>query len=175
MQFSFDFQYDQRHRLEILRMRDQEERELKKAGNKRWREIAEVHYRERLLDLERKERETEMAGRKQLELNRQKIKAAAKRCLSRYVIMLVSEILFRFLSVWDYAMDIAFGTCPRVVSALVLQCAAMRIHLHVQKLNVPLPVFVFLCLRLVSMRITSDNNAGHCDGHEYVDVDACVW
>jgi len=71
--------YDQRHRLEILRMRDQEERELKKAGNKRWREIAEVHYRERLLDLERKERETEMAGRKQLELNRQKIKEAAKK------------------------------------------------------------------------------------------------
>jgi len=38
-------QYEQRHRLEALRLRDQEERQLKKAGNKRYREIAEQHYR----------------------------------------------------------------------------------------------------------------------------------
>ena len=39
------FQYEQRHRLEALRLREQEERELKKAGNKRYKEIAEMHYR----------------------------------------------------------------------------------------------------------------------------------
>lgn len=72
-------QYDHRHRLEALRMRDQEERELKRAGNKRYREIAEQRYRERLMEMERQEREKEMAGRKQLELNNQKIKEAAKK------------------------------------------------------------------------------------------------
>lgn len=38
-------QYEQRHRLEALRLRDQEERELKRAGNKRFREIADQHYK----------------------------------------------------------------------------------------------------------------------------------
>ena len=42
-----DWQYEQRHRLEALRMRDQEERQLKKSGNKRYKEVAEQHYRVR--------------------------------------------------------------------------------------------------------------------------------
>ena len=37
--------YEQRHRLKFLRLREQEERELKKAGNKKYKEIAELHYR----------------------------------------------------------------------------------------------------------------------------------
>jgi len=37
--------YEQRHILEALRLREQEERQLKKEGNKRYREIAEMRYR----------------------------------------------------------------------------------------------------------------------------------
>ncbi|KZS08627.1 Myosin-VIIa [Daphnia magna] len=69
--------YEQRHRLEALRMREQEERDLKKAGNKRYREIADQHYRERLMEMERRQRETERANRQQLESNREKMKEAA--------------------------------------------------------------------------------------------------
>ena len=43
--------YEQRHRLEALRMRDLEERQLKKAGNHRYKEIAEMHYRVSLINL----------------------------------------------------------------------------------------------------------------------------
>uniref|UniRef100_A0A0P6FSC6 Unconventional myosin-X n=1 Tax=Daphnia magna TaxID=35525 RepID=A0A0P6FSC6_9CRUS len=68
---------EQRHRLEALRMREQEERDLKKAGNKRYREIADQHYRERLMEMERRQRETERANWQQLELNREKMKEAA--------------------------------------------------------------------------------------------------
>jgi myosin-7 len=39
---------EQRHRLEALRLRDLEERQLKKEGNKRYREIADQHYRVRI-------------------------------------------------------------------------------------------------------------------------------
>ena len=124
MQFSFDFQYDQRHRLEILRMRDQEERELKKAGNKRWREIAEVHYRERLLDLERKERETEMAGRKQLELNRQKIKEAAKKADEPVDDGKLVDAIFDFLP--DSGSEAPAPSAFRVISSFCFPRAAVR-------------------------------------------------
>ena len=89
--------YEQRHRLKFLRLREQEERELKKAGNKKYKEIAELHYRvnytvnlfvfksradwrlvqERLQDMEREQREMERQNAKQLETNRQLIKDAA--------------------------------------------------------------------------------------------------
>ncbi|XP_046447605.1 myosin-VIIa-like isoform X1 [Daphnia pulex] len=69
--------YEQRHRLEALRLRDLEERELKKAGNKRYKEIADQRYRERLMDMERQQRETERVNRQQLESNREKMKEAA--------------------------------------------------------------------------------------------------
>ena len=42
--------YEQRHRLEALRMRDLEERQLKKAGNHSYKEIAEMHYRVSLIN-----------------------------------------------------------------------------------------------------------------------------
>lgn len=44
----FLFQYDYRHHLEALRLKKKEERELKEAGNKRAKEIAEQNYRVRL-------------------------------------------------------------------------------------------------------------------------------
>jgi myosin-7 len=40
-----NMKHEQRHRLEALRLRDLEERELKKAGNKRYKEIADQRYR----------------------------------------------------------------------------------------------------------------------------------
>lgn len=42
------FQYDYRHHIEALRLKKKEERELKEAGNKRAKEIAEQNYRVRL-------------------------------------------------------------------------------------------------------------------------------
>jgi hypothetical protein len=44
----FFFQYDYRHHIEALRLKKKEERELKEAGNKRAKEIAEQNYRVRL-------------------------------------------------------------------------------------------------------------------------------
>lgn len=46
--FCFVFQYDYRHHIEALRLKKKEERELKEAGNKRAKEIAEQNYRVRL-------------------------------------------------------------------------------------------------------------------------------
>lgn len=39
------FQFDYRHHIEALRLKKKEERELKEAGNKRAKEIAEQNYR----------------------------------------------------------------------------------------------------------------------------------
>jgi len=75
----FAYQYDQRHKLEALRLRDQEERELKKQGNKRYKEIAEKHYRERLLLLQRKEIEMDKADRIIIDQKKQAIADATKR------------------------------------------------------------------------------------------------
>jgi hypothetical protein len=44
----FFSQYDYRHHIEALRLKKKEERELKEAGNKRAKEIAEQNYRVRL-------------------------------------------------------------------------------------------------------------------------------
>lgn len=46
--FLFPPQYDYRHHIEALRLKKKEERELKEAGNKRAKEIAEQNYRVRL-------------------------------------------------------------------------------------------------------------------------------
>lgn len=46
--FYIFFQYDYRHHIEALRLKKKEERELKEAGNKRAKEIAEQNYRVRL-------------------------------------------------------------------------------------------------------------------------------
>ena len=66
-------QFEQRHKLEALRLRDIEERDLRKGGNKRSREIADENYRKRLqaialqgIELERRE-EQERIRKKELE------------------------------------------------------------------------------------------------------------
>ena len=46
--YLFSPQYDYRHHIEALRLKKKEERELKEAGNKRAKEIAEQNYRVRL-------------------------------------------------------------------------------------------------------------------------------
>lgn len=46
--YYFFSQYDYRHHIEALRLKKKEERELKEAGNKRAKEIAEQNYRVRL-------------------------------------------------------------------------------------------------------------------------------
>jgi hypothetical protein len=47
--FGIFFQYDYRHHIEALRLKKKEERELKEAGNKRAKEIAEQNYRVSIL------------------------------------------------------------------------------------------------------------------------------
>ncbi|EEB17358.1 myosin VII, putative [Pediculus humanus corporis] len=71
--------YDYRHHLEALRLRKLEERELKEAGNKRAKEIAEQNYRKRMKELERKEIELEMEERRQMEIKKNLINDAAKK------------------------------------------------------------------------------------------------
>lgn len=71
--------YDYRHHIEALRLRKLEERELKEAGNKRAKEIAEQNYRERMKELERKEIELEIEERRQMEIKKNLINDAAKK------------------------------------------------------------------------------------------------
>lgn len=71
--------FDYRHHIEALRLRKMEERELKEAGNKRAKEIAEQNYRERMKELERKEMELEMEERRQMEIKKNIINDAAKK------------------------------------------------------------------------------------------------
>lgn len=60
-------------------MRDQEERELKKQGNKRYKEIAEKNYRERLLALQRQEMEIEREDRLIIDKKKMAIENAARK------------------------------------------------------------------------------------------------
>ncbi|KAJ9583263.1 hypothetical protein L9F63_022396, partial [Diploptera punctata] len=71
--------FDYRHHIEALRLRKKEERELKEAGNKRAKEIAEQNYRERMLELERKEIELELEERRRMEIKKNLINDAAKK------------------------------------------------------------------------------------------------
>ncbi|XP_046401684.1 myosin-VIIa isoform X2 [Ischnura elegans] len=71
--------YEHRHHLEALRLRKKEEKELKDAGNKHAREIAEQHYRERMRELERKEAELEAEERRRAEVKRNIIEDAARK------------------------------------------------------------------------------------------------
>ncbi|XP_063242244.1 myosin-VIIa [Bacillus rossius redtenbacheri] len=71
--------YDYRHHIEALRLRKKEEKELKDAGNKRAKEIAEHNYRERMLELERKEIELELEERRRMEIKKNLINDAAKK------------------------------------------------------------------------------------------------
>jgi len=92
-----NFKHEQRHRLEALRLRSQEERELKKAGNKRYREVAEQRYQQRLLDMERVEHEKKMADIKQLENNLEIIDQVAKKADEPVNIDDIVEGIFGFL------------------------------------------------------------------------------
>ncbi|CAG0892124.1 unnamed protein product [Darwinula stevensoni] len=72
--------FDLRHRLEALRLREQEEKELRKHhGAKKAREIAEQKYRARLQELERKEEEMEMEERRAMEKKKAALRAAEQR------------------------------------------------------------------------------------------------
>lgn len=90
---------EKQHLLKALQLRNMEERELKKAGNKRYKEIAEQHYRvchcnfgewiefksddnccflqERLLEMEREQREKERANMEKLKCKLQLVENAA--------------------------------------------------------------------------------------------------
>lgn len=76
---SLNSQFHQRGKLEALRLRDQEEKELKKQGNKRYKEIAEKNYRERLMALQRKEIEIDEEGRQRIKNNMTAIENAARK------------------------------------------------------------------------------------------------
>ncbi|KAK9510245.1 hypothetical protein O3M35_005070 [Rhynocoris fuscipes] len=68
-----------RQQIEALKMKKIEEKELKEAGNKRAKEIAERHYRDRLEELERREHEQEVEDRRRMEIKKNIINDAAKK------------------------------------------------------------------------------------------------
>ncbi|CAG0904558.1 unnamed protein product [Cyprideis torosa] len=89
---------EHRVRLEALRIREREERELKKQiGGKRARELAEKNYQERLLDLERKGREEEMADSRVIEQKKARMASAERRELEPVDDATMVEDLFGFL------------------------------------------------------------------------------
>ncbi|XP_075211513.1 unconventional myosin-VIIa ck [Lycorma delicatula] len=71
--------FEFRNQLEALKLKKKEERELKEAGNKRAKEIAEQNYRERIEELERKEVELELEERRRMEIKKNLINDAAKK------------------------------------------------------------------------------------------------
>ncbi|XP_049856810.1 myosin-VIIa [Schistocerca gregaria] len=71
--------YEYRHHIEALKLKKKEERELKEAGNKRAKEIAELNYRERMKELERKEIELELEERRRMEIKKNLINDAARK------------------------------------------------------------------------------------------------
>nr|CAI5854908.1 unnamed protein product [Callosobruchus analis] len=89
--------FEQKHHIEALRLKKKEERELKDAGNKRAKEIAEQHYRERIYQLERKEMELEMEERKQVEEKKNKINEAARKADEPVDDSKLVEAMFDFL------------------------------------------------------------------------------
>ncbi|XP_014247796.1 myosin-VIIa isoform X2 [Cimex lectularius] len=68
-----------RQHFEALKMKKIEEKELKDAGNKRAKEIAERHYRDRMEELERREHEQEIEERRRMEIKKNIIIDAAKK------------------------------------------------------------------------------------------------
>uniref|UniRef100_A0A8D8Y3H0 Myosin-VIIa n=1 Tax=Cacopsylla melanoneura TaxID=428564 RepID=A0A8D8Y3H0_9HEMI len=69
--------FEYQSQIEALKLKRKEERELKEAGNKRAKEIAEQHYRDRLEELERKELEIENEERRRMQIKKNLIKDAA--------------------------------------------------------------------------------------------------
>lgn len=45
LKYNYSFQFEYRSQIEALKLKKKEERELKEAGNKRAKEIAEQNYR----------------------------------------------------------------------------------------------------------------------------------
>ncbi|XP_026680167.1 LOW QUALITY PROTEIN: myosin-VIIa-like [Diaphorina citri] len=70
-------QFEYQSQIEALKLKRKEERELKEAGNKRAKEIAEQHYRDRLQEIERKEMEQENEERRRMQIKKNIIKDAA--------------------------------------------------------------------------------------------------
>ena len=71
--------HEYRHHLEALKLKSKEELELKQQGNKWAKEIAERNYRERMMELERKEIELEQEERRRMEIKKNLINDAAKK------------------------------------------------------------------------------------------------
>uniref|UniRef100_A0A0A9Z3B2 Myosin-VIIa n=2 Tax=Lygus hesperus TaxID=30085 RepID=A0A0A9Z3B2_LYGHE len=68
-----------KQQVEALKLKKMEEKELSQAGNKRAKEIAERHYRDRLEELERREQEQEVEERRRMEVKKTIISDAAKK------------------------------------------------------------------------------------------------
>lgn len=89
--------FEYRNHIEALRLRKKEERELKDAGNKRAKEIAEHNYRERMYELERKEMELEMEDRRRVEIKKNLINDAARKADEPVDDSKLVEAMFDFL------------------------------------------------------------------------------
>uniref|UniRef100_A0A182SCD0 Myosin-VIIa n=1 Tax=Anopheles maculatus TaxID=74869 RepID=A0A182SCD0_9DIPT len=86
-----------RRHHEALRLRRMEEEELKHQGNKRAKEIAEQHYRDRLNEIERKEMEIELEERRRVEVKKNIINDAARKADEPVDDSKLVEAMFDFL------------------------------------------------------------------------------
>ena len=93
------------HKLEALRLRDQEERELKKAGNKHYKEIAERHYWERLQAYALQGKELDQRDMEILKEKRKQLDNAARRREEPVDDAKLVEEMFEFLP--DNASEVA--------------------------------------------------------------------
>ncbi|XP_025836216.1 myosin-VIIa isoform X1 [Agrilus planipennis] len=89
--------FEHKNHIEALRLKKKEERELKDAGNKRAKEIAEQNYRERMYELERKEMELEMEERRRVEMKKNLINDAARKAEEPVDDSKLVEAMFDFL------------------------------------------------------------------------------
>ena len=89
--------FERKTHVEALRLKKKEERELKDAGNKRAKEIAEQNYRERMYELERKEMELEMEERRRVEVKKNLINDAARKADEPVDDSKLVEAMFDFL------------------------------------------------------------------------------
>ncbi|XP_025423570.1 myosin-VIIa [Sipha flava] len=89
--------FEFRIQVEALKLKKKEEKELKEAGNKRAKEIAEQNYRERMEELERKEHEIEEEEKRQMEIKKNLITNAARKLDEPVDDSKLVEAMFDFL------------------------------------------------------------------------------
>lgn len=89
--------FEQRHKLEALRLRDIEERDLRKAGNKRSKEIADENYRKRLQAIAIQQMELDRADEMMIAKKKEKLNQVSRKSEEPVDDSKLVEEMFHFL------------------------------------------------------------------------------